>query len=236
VYQSAQWHLTTVVDGYQNLPQYLREGFPYDGRVLDVAGVNLILTPKPLSAFKYQTLEQDAGLYLVRNAGAMPIEWETDREKIFNTRAESFGSLLNPKTFLENESDFDRGFDGQITTLAPVSQREAPVSNSPCEAQFSLSTGPSKYFVFDECFAPGWHAWVDGHPSPILRADGLWMAVRLGDSGPHDVSFQYSPLSFRLGLFVTLIALAGFVFLILKSKADFIKNLLPGLAAFFKIN
>jgi hypothetical protein len=216
--KSAQGHLTTVVDGYQNFTQYLREGFPYDGRVLDAAGVNFILVPKPLSAFKYQTIGQDAGLTLVHNAGAMRMEWETERDKFFGSRAESFGSLLNPKNFLEDESDFDLRPDGQISSLAPTTQCENPVANTPCEFQFALSACASKYFVLDQCFSPGWHAWVDGQPAPILRAEGLWMAVALGATGSHNVSFQYSPLSFRLGLFVTLIALAGFIFLLIKAS------------------
>jgi len=205
--QSAEGHLTTVVDGFQNLSKYLREGFPYDGRVLDAAGVNTVLTPKPLPAFKYRTIEQDAGLYLVHNAGAMPKAWPTEKQKFFGSRAESFGALLNPKTFLEDETDFDLQPDGQITSLAPGSYYENPVGGSPCEFQFALPANTSRYFVLDQCFAPGWHAWVDGKPAPILRAEGLWMAVALSASGSHEVAFQYSPLSFRLGLFMTLIAL-----------------------------
>jgi hypothetical protein len=215
--KSAQGHLTTVVDGYQNFTQYLREGFPYNSRILDAAGVNTLLTPKPLSAFKYQTVGQDAGLTLVHNAGAMPMEWRTEKRNFFGSRAESFSSLVNPKIFLEDESDFDLKPDGQITCLAPVSRFENPVANSPCEFQFALSAGASQYFVLNQCFAPGWHAWVDGQPAPILRAEGFLMAVALGATGSHNVSFQYSPVSFWLGLFVTLIALAGFIVIFLKT-------------------
>jgi hypothetical protein len=69
--KSAQGHLTTVVDGYQNLTKYLQEGFPYNSRVLDAAGVNVILAPQPLSDFKYRNLGSIAGLTLTHNAGAM---------------------------------------------------------------------------------------------------------------------------------------------------------------------
>jgi uncharacterized membrane protein YfhO len=121
---------------------------------------------------------------------------------------------------LENECGLDRDSAGQLAALAPVSQSGASVLNSPCDAEFKVMASPSRYFVFDECFAPGWHAWVDGRPTPILRANGLWMAVDMVSAGTHDVSFQYSPLSFRLGLFVTLIALAGFVFLLLNFTTE----------------
>jgi hypothetical protein len=217
--KSAEGHLTTVVDGFQNLSQYLREGFPYDGRILDAAGVNTILTPKPLSAFKYQTIQQDERLYLVHNAGAMPMEWQTEKQKLFASRADIFNNLLNPKTFLEDETDFDLQPNGQMTSLASTTQHENPVAGSPCEFQFRVSPNASQYFILDECYAPGWHAWVDGQPTPVLRAEGFLMAVALGPNGSHEVSFQYSPISFRLGLFVTLIALAFFGFLGFKAKA-----------------
>ena len=62
--------------------------------------------------------------------------------------------------------------------------------------------------VFDESYAPGWHAWVDGKPRPILRAYGLFMAVAAGP-GLHRVDFHYEPATFRLGLFLSLSALAA---------------------------
>ena len=65
------------------------------------------------------------------------------------------------------------------------------------------------FLVFDESFAPGWNAWVDGSPKPIFRADGLFMAVPLASAGAHQVLFRYEPLAFRLGLFLTLLFAVG---------------------------
>jgi hypothetical protein len=207
--KSAQGHLTTVVDGYQNLTEYIREGFPYEGRILDAAGVDIILTAKPLSAFKYRVNETAGDLSIVRNAGSMPSQWVTDKEKIFEQRSESFGHLLNPKTFLENECGLDKDRNGEVTALRTEGVCVRSSLQSPCSLQFSTAGGSAKYFVLDQSFAPGWHAWVDGRPSPVLRADGLWMAVGLTQGAPHQILFQYAPYSFRLGLFVTLVVLSG---------------------------
>ncbi len=59
------------------------------------------------------------------------------------------------------------------------------------------------YLVLSDAFAPGWSARVDGTPAPILRANGLFRAVRL-DPGSHEVIMLYRPRSVLLGLGVSL--------------------------------
>jgi hypothetical protein len=58
---------------------------------------------------------------------------------------------------------------------------------------------------------PGWEAYVDGLPTPILRANGMQRAVVLPPAlpgRPHEVTFVYRPLSARLGGAISLLALA----------------------------
>ncbi len=64
--------------------------------------------------------------------------------------------------------------------------------------------------IFDEDWIPGWRAWVDGNPVPILRAYGLFMAVQ-AMPGSRQVDFRYEPAAFRLGLFLTFLATAFLV-------------------------
>ena len=59
------------------------------------------------------------------------------------------------------------------------------------------------YLVLSDAFAPGWSARVDGAPAPILRANGLFRAVRLVP-GSHEVIMRYRPRSVFLGLGVSL--------------------------------
>lgn len=53
---------------------------------------------------------------------------------------------------------------------------------------------------------PGWRATVDGDPVPILLADGVFRAVRVGP-GAHQVSFVLASTTFRMGLGVSLASL-----------------------------
>ena len=233
--KSARGYLTIFTDGFQNLNRYLQKGYPYDGRVLDAAGVDLILFPNALPGFKFQSRETMGSMVFTKNAGAMGNAWEVSLVKEFPNRQEVFEALLNPKAFLENEVYTEKGTGGQAVFLPAVNrglsgysgpslldrwtawgrelfQDETHIQNrrnSPCEASFEIASSRKGFLVFDESFSPGWHAWVDGKPKPIFRADGLWMAVLLPETGAHQIFFRYEPASFRLGLFLTLLTLAA---------------------------
>lgn len=58
-------------------------------------------------------------------------------------------------------------------------------------------------FFFVEQFYPGWHATVDGHPSPIERWNGTFQAIRVGP-GEHTIVFEYRERYLLLGAAVSL--------------------------------
>ncbi len=233
--KSAQGYLTTVVDGYQNFTSYLQKGYPYDGRVLDAAGVNVVLMPRKIQIFKYRVHELLGHLTLIHNPGAMNGAWQAGRAREFNSRPEVFAALISPKVFLENEVYLEKGSGGELVRLSSADRTLAEMDETsfwrglrtgelfrnpaaaylsriaPCEARWDATAARPGYFVFDETFAPGWRAWVDGQPKHILRANGMWMTVSLSQTGKHQIVFRYQPLSFRLGLFMTLLTLAAFL-------------------------
>lgn len=58
--------------------------------------------------------------------------------------------------------------------------------------------------VLTDAFYPGWKAFVDGKKQRILRANYLFRAVQL-PAGKHKVEFIYDPISFKIGLLVSLL-------------------------------
>ena len=101
-----------------------------------------------------------------------------------------------------------------MVRLAPVSRplnMDSKVKREPGEARWKPSgtripAETTGYIVFNETFAPGWHAWVEGFPQPISWAHGFFMAVTAGNEASQAV-FRYEPASFRLGLFLSLLYL-----------------------------
>lgn len=239
--RSARGYLSLYLDGYQDLQSYFQKGFPYDGRILDAAGVRLLMTPKPLSAFKYSVSARLGQSIYTRNAGAMGNAWTAGLVHEFENRPEVFNGLLNPSAFLENEIYTQKAPEGGAVRLATANRtldEDMTVSlwdqikgfwrsfweprvilqgarSSPCEAAYTVATPQKGFLVFDEAFAPGWRAWVNGKPETIFRVYGFFMAAELVNSGDHRVVFKYEPTSFRFSLFlslVTLIALATGIF------------------------
>ncbi|MGD8434913.1 MAG: YfhO family protein [Syntrophobacterales bacterium] len=72
---------------------------------------------------------------------------------------------------------------------------------------------PEAAFLFmSEAYYPGWKAYVDGKEEEILRADYVFRAIPLGP-GSHRIEVVYQPLSFKLGLalsLLTIVILVGF--------------------------
>ncbi len=65
-----------------------------------------------------------------------------------------------------------------------------------------------RLLVLQERFYPRWECRVDGRRVPIFRAAYLGMGVIL-QPGEHRVVFEYRPLSARVGLGISLVALVG---------------------------
>ncbi|HET9870543.1 MAG TPA: YfhO family protein [bacterium] len=227
--RSAAGYFSIFPDGYQDLQAYLNRGFPFEGRILDAAGVDALLTQDELSPFKYRLLGDWGPYRLSSNAGALPLLWLDYRVREFPDRPSVFGALLKPDAFLENELYTEKSPDGHAVRLPPPG-RSLPYgapglldrwsgfwdrlggsklstdARSPCRLGVEVNLRDPGYVVWSQTFSPGWRAWVDGEPKPILRADGLFMAVVVPQPGLHRVDFRYEPTAFRLGLFVSLLS------------------------------
>jgi uncharacterized membrane protein YfhO len=70
-------------------------------------------------------------------------------------------------------------------------------------------TAPGVLVVGDTWF-PGWEARVDGAPASILRANHAFRALALAE-GAHTVELAYRPVSFRLGIALSLVGLLATV-------------------------
>ena len=70
------------------------------------------------------------------------------------------------------------------------------------------SAAPDR-LILEDTQAAGWRATVDGRPVPIDTDAGCLRAVAVPQLGPHRVVFTYVPTPFRLGLYLSLLTLAG---------------------------
>lgn len=107
---------------------------------------------------------------------------------------------------LKSPLDLPEYSEGRVVSFHPSDHRITAVIHGDTSALAVLS----------DAFYPGWTATVNDRPVPILRANGMFRAVAI-PRGESRVVFRYAPVSFRLGLFLMLVAF-GAVFLVLQQR------------------
>jgi len=211
--RSASAYLTFTTSSYNELIKYLLKGFPYEGDLLDIADVGLLLLPQSLNSQKFKTVGKLNDNFLIVNQQAPgPMLYVPDSIEKSN-RPEILYALALPKSLWRQKVYLEKNKDGSDLALEPARRDliftptegiEKPIGS---RASFSQNFPAKGFVTFNESCVPGWRAWVDGKPEPILRAYGLFMAVPLSEGGRHQVDFRYEPASFRLGAFISLLSL-----------------------------
>ncbi len=112
------------------------------------------------------------------------------------------------------EETFDPGQE-VILSQGPVGHLEegkaqdrvSMVSYQPERVEIDVRLRAPGYLVLTDAYYPGWRALVDGRPAKIERADYYFRAVYL-EEGEHAIEFIYAPLSFKVGMAISLASLA----------------------------
>jgi succinate dehydrogenase hydrophobic anchor subunit len=75
-----------------------------------------------------------------------------------------------------------------------------------------LTEGNAGKLILSEVYYPGWKAWIDGEEVEINREYEILRSVEI-DSGSHEIVFKFLPISFFLGMVLSLVGWLAFFFL-----------------------
>jgi hypothetical protein len=160
--------------------------------------------PSPLS------LVYDKEIKIYENRDVFPraflvhkMEIAKDGETAFN-RVMALGPELRRVGVLEEIPD-------PLVRIQPLDETEGKEDRvqitkySAGHVKVSVETSSPGFLILGDTYSQGWKAYVDGKRVPVYRADYLLRAVPV-ERGSHRVVFRYRPLSFRIGLGLTLIS------------------------------
>lgn len=105
--------------------------------------------------------------------------------------------------------DLNGGKPGEVTGSEVVPQ--ASVSPSPNLVEVIASSDGDERLVVLFTHYPGWEVRVDGRRQPLQELDG-YLSVAM-QAGVHKYSFEFTPVSFTIGLMVSLASLAVALYL-----------------------
>lgn len=187
---------------------------PLSSPLLNLLNVKYVLTTRPVPNPGYK-LVYDGDIKIYENSSVLPRAFLVTQGKNFESRADLVNALKSfdptQDVFLESPSPpaplplgEGRGAGGE----ARVTGGEGSVGFEKYtggEVIIKASSPQPAYLVLADSYFPGWIAQIDGQDTPIYRADGNFRAVRI-PAGEHTVRFKYSPISFRVGAVMSLIA------------------------------
>jgi len=201
-----------VVGHYERLMQELDRGLPRQAdearlsaalRLLSLMNVEYILdyeeVPNP-------NLVLADGVRIHRNDGVLPRAYVVFQAQTISNDEELLAELLSP-TFDPSRTVLLGSAPSQETiSHPPVPPPLIPLSPaySPNTIKLEVALDQDGYLVLSDTYYPGWRAYVDGKEKEILRANYAFRAVPL-KSGQHTVLFKYDPLSFKMGLAISLV-------------------------------
>ncbi len=79
------------------------------------------------------------------------------------------------------------------------------------EINLIVRSGLESYLVLSDSYYPGWRAYINGIETTIYKTNGVSRGIFIKGSGVHKITFVFRPLSFFLGLGISLITLVFLV-------------------------
>jgi hypothetical protein len=205
----------SVASGYEslapaNLASFLAVTNGQEDALLDLANVKYLLAKHEveLPPEHFELVTDSPTLRLYRNKHCLPraqfvSDWQVvpDHRRVITLMQ---SPEFNPKKTVFLEQDPPPGFTASgsntLDTLPPAAVQIEHYENE--RVALHVRSAQAGVLVLADIFYPGWKARLDGQETPIYRADSVLRAVFV-PAGGHEVEFEYSPLSFRVGAALT---------------------------------
>ena len=171
--------------------------------------IGTLVRAKPLPFDSLQCIESGP-LWIYRNPFVFPRAYLAHRAIVVVNDSEALSrmndaSLVWPAAYFTS-SEYIHPFSNALGDSDRISIQHSG-NNSIALTAYSRD---SSYLLLTDTYYPGWQATIDGKSAPILRANYAMRAVLL-PPGLHTVMMRFDPLSFRVGMWISLGSLLFFI-------------------------
>jgi hypothetical protein len=163
----------------------------------------------------WRLLETVSGARALGNDAALPRAYWMPHARLVDGIGEAAALLADPafdpnrQCVIERDGRIDAGLPLPAASTQGLSRTDATCIvevDKPEEVVVRLKAPATGYLVLCDSYAPGWRAELNGITCPILKANGLFRAIAVSE-GEHRVVFTYKPLSYWLGLGISVVTL-----------------------------
>jgi Bacterial membrane protein YfhO len=179
--------------------------------LLDRTGVRYRVLPRgqaggrtPLAQVPYTT---ESFLFDYGTAEVAPRVAVISTTQVVGDAGQEIERLFEPGWDIRSTAIIDHEPAAAGDARPPVPPSALITTDTPNRVVVEAGVGESGgYVVMLDSYSDDWHATADGHPATVVRANGLFRAVRL-NPGSHVVEFRYRPRAFLAGATVSAVAL-----------------------------
>jgi hypothetical protein len=186
-------------------------------RLLDIGGIKYVIISYEINNKDFKLIKKeglgdnDAYLYEYKRYPGRFLFFNNIRA--MNNSNEAIAEMVNKK-----DIDFKRELIivdksvGNLRGERQVRGKVTVVSYKPNKAILNCETDQDAFLYVSDTWYPGWRAYVDGKETKIYRANLAFRAVEV-PKGKHTVVFKYVPMSFYIGLCLTIIGILLCIYL-----------------------
>jgi len=182
-----------------------------DNPLLDLLNVKYVLTQHYLPNPSWREIYRDAAIGVYENLEVLPRVLIVPEAKVAPaTEQPLLETDLRQVVFLEEQPTADHA----LTPSSPQ-VKDAQISRYTANDVFvDVNLSDRGWLVLNDAYFPGWKAYLrpfggdesDETELPIYRANSAFRAVYLPAAGQWTARFVYTPMSFKLGLYVSFLA------------------------------
>ncbi|MBI4456937.1 MAG: YfhO family protein [Acidobacteria bacterium] len=201
--------------GDMHMSGYIRDAAFFSSSALNLLNIKYVLVPGgnlsfPPETFSTLELVFNSDLVIVyRNPQAPGMFWGVQETKVF-TPEKFWAELDRPAidfsrtaflTGKRNQEIGSRRFE--LPKAVTFYQRDGN------RVEVSVETPREAFLASSHLNYPGWFAWIDGRRTTIYPVNGIFTGLYV-PPGAHTIVLRFIPLSFWLGVAVSVLALAAF--------------------------
>lgn len=189
-----------------------------DNPLLDLLNVKYVLTEHYIPNPSWQEIYRDATMGVYENQDVLPRTLLAPEAKVVPVAEQPLLTAdLRQTVFIEEAPSAEHAL-----TPASPEVKEARISRYTANEVFvDVNLSDRGWLVLTDAYFPGWKAYLrtfgagenEEQEIPIYRANSAFRAVYLPEAGQWTVRFIYSPMSFKLGIYVSFLALMATVLL-----------------------
>ncbi|MCL4558062.1 MAG: YfhO family protein [Deltaproteobacteria bacterium] len=166
----------------------------------------------PVSAF--QPVVSANGFTLYENPNALNRAFMVYDYKVADTHQRAFELVKQYASQLSTTAVIFKG-DARYASFMPDNTTTSALNNTvsfekytPNRIKMRVDTSSPGLLVISNTYFPGWHASIDGRKAKVMRTDYAFQGVFV-PKGHHEVRLDYMPLSFVIGLILSIAGIAA---------------------------